>query len=99
MLTILIGANNLCDCKLEHSTPQVFERTIRDLLIQISREIPKVYVSFVPIFESGFSHVWRNGESSTYCKLMWNIFRCPCLIESEETRRRSVILAKQYNQM
>lgn len=84
---------------MEHSDPKVFERTVRELLIQISREIPKVFVSFIPFFESGFLHVYRNGESSTYCRLMWNIFRCKCMINSDASRQKSVVLAKEYNKM
>lgn len=99
LLTVLIGANNLCDCDQPHSAPHVFEKTLRDALNQIQTSIPRVFISLMPIFESGFTDVYRNGQGSTYCKLMWNIFRCGCLVDSEEKRKRSVLLAKEYNRM
>jgi len=92
-----IGANNMCDCYDGNSTIENFERLLDTVISTIYRQIPKVFVYLVPIFETGFIDVFENGRDSLYCLLMWNILRCECLINSTETREISHKLAIEYN--
>lgn len=58
LLTIFIGANNLCSaCKnSQHSDPDFFESQLRQVLQLVEKNIPRVFVNLVGIFN--ISGVW-----------------------------------------
>jgi hypothetical protein len=96
-LNVLMGANNMCHCDYETSRPSNYENVLRAALNKIQANIPRVFVSLIPIFEAGFNDVWRNGKSSTYCRVFWKIFGCPCMVDYDAARAKAVALAKEYN--
>jgi hypothetical protein len=89
VLTILIGANNLCiSCEQgrKDATPEFFEAKYRAILERVRREIPKVFVNAVPMFN--ISGVRAQQQSSSYCKLINPISdnECPCMGRSDSDR-------------
>eukprot|EP01119_Soliformovum_irregulare_P020004 TRINITY_DN6429_c0_g1_i4.p1 TRINITY_DN6429_c0_g1~~TRINITY_DN6429_c0_g1_i4.p1 ORF type:complete len:165 (+),score=47.05 TRINITY_DN6429_c0_g1_i4:439-933(+) len=59
LLTIFVGANNLCDaCKPKDplGTPEYWEAHLRQVLGLVQKHIPKVFVNLVTIFN--ISGVW-----------------------------------------
>ena len=62
ILTVLIGANDLCNCESGESRTEVWEKTIQEALIEVQKSIPKVFVNLISIFETGFTDVWNNGQ-------------------------------------
>ena len=82
VLTILIGANNLCiSCEdgRKDATPECFEAKYRAILERVRNEIPKVFVNAVPMFN--ISGVHAQQRTSDYCKLIKRVSNneCPCM--------------------
>eukprot|EP01127_Copromyxa_protea_P013991 TRINITY_DN3831_c0_g1_i1.p1 TRINITY_DN3831_c0_g1~~TRINITY_DN3831_c0_g1_i1.p1 ORF type:complete len:355 (-),score=89.42 TRINITY_DN3831_c0_g1_i1:44-1108(-) len=82
LLTLFIGANNLCaSCKGDAGTPELFEQELDLVLAKIQKEIPKVFVNVVTIFN--ISGVWNAHSTKEYCQVIWvdlGVDECPCLI-------------------
>jgi len=82
LLTIFIGANNLCGaCRDDpRSQPAYFEAHLRAVLAQVEAQIPRVFVNLVTIFN--ISGVWYAGQTSEYCRILWHnltTHECYCL--------------------
>uniref|UniRef100_A0A6B2LBJ1 SGNH hydrolase-type esterase domain-containing protein n=1 Tax=Arcella intermedia TaxID=1963864 RepID=A0A6B2LBJ1_9EUKA len=93
LLTLFIGANNLCICCHNDSrgTPQYFETHLRDILQQIETNIPRTFVNLVALFN--ISGVWTAGEQHEYCSILWDgitVGECGCLLEYGNEERKSM---------
>jgi hypothetical protein len=99
ILSIVIGANDLCGCRNAGNAPDHFEKNINDTLAEVHKTIPKVFVNIIPIFETGFYDVWNNSRKSTYCTLVFGLFKamCGCLMGSDEDRDVMSRLSIEYN--
>lgn len=58
LLTLFIGANNLCTvCRNDsRSEPATYEKRLREILSAVRQKIPKVFVNLMGIFN--ISGVW-----------------------------------------
>ena len=99
ILNILIGGNNLFDCHLPESHPDVFEKRMNETLSKIYEKIPRVFVNLFNIFEDGLMDTWNNGKDVTYCSRFWKVisFAIPCMVKSDELRQKMVQYSKEYN--
>jgi phospholipase B1 len=89
VLTILIGANNLCaSCEPNRSdtTPEFFASKYRAILERARNEIPRVFVNAVPMFN--ISGVYAQQQTSDYCKLIKRVSdnECPCMGQNAAAR-------------
>jgi phospholipase B1 len=89
VMTIMIGANNLCiscDEGRKDATPEFFEAKYRAILERVRKEIPKVFVNAVPMFN--ISGVHAQQQTSSYCKLIHAISNneCPCMGREDKDR-------------
>ena len=89
VLTILIGANNLCiSCEngRKDATPEFFDAKYRAILERVRNEIPKVFVNAVPMFN--ISGVHAQQQTSDYCKLIKPVSNneCPCMGREDRDR-------------
>jgi small subunit ribosomal protein S29e/phospholipase B1 len=90
LLTLFIGANNLCGaCNGDSdSQPAYFEQHLRAVLSQIEQQIPRVFVNVITIFN--ISGVWWAGQNSWYCRALWDGItdhECYCLTTGKEQDR------------
>jgi len=87
LLTIFIGANNECGActNSSQSQPEYFESHLIQTLDLIHKEIPRVFVNLVTIFN--ISGVYYAGKNYTYCELVWELVphECGCV----ETGKKS----------
>jgi len=102
ILTIFIGANNLCDaCKNHtHSQPDFFEQQLRNVLDKVHSQIPRVFVNIMLLFN--ISQVWDVMMSSSYCELAVKYFttsECGCLTDHSTPVQRTAmdIFGAEYN--
>ena len=89
VLTILIGANNLCiSCEdgRKDATPEFFDAKYRAILERVRNDIPKVFVNAVPMFN--ISGVHAQQQTSDYCKLIKPVSNneCPCMGREDRDR-------------
>jgi len=101
LLTVLIGANDLCLCcdGRQSSQPATFQKNLRAVLQQVQSSIPRVFVNLVTIFN--ISGVWDAGQTSDYCRALWDGItngECPCLTTGKASDRQMMDdFANQYN--
>jgi len=93
VLTLLIGANNLCICcgNNEHGSVTYFEQNLRSTLTLIQRSIPRVFVNVMSLFN--ISGVWTVGQKSLYCRILWEGItnsECPCLLSGKASDRQAM---------
>jgi small subunit ribosomal protein S29e/phospholipase B1 len=93
LLTLFIGANNLCICCHNDSrgTPQYFEQNLRSILTLIQQNIPRTFVNVMTIFN--ISGVWFAGEQYAYCRVIWGGVtngECPCLLKYGAAERQTM---------
>jgi len=93
LLTLFIGANNLCVCCHNDSrgTPEYFETHLRSILSQIQATIPRTFVNIITIFN--ISGVWNAGQEYEYCKILWQgitTSECPCLLKFGAEERQEM---------
>jgi len=81
LLTLFIGANNLCGaCNNGSNTqPDYFESHLLNTLNLIEKSLPRTFVNVMPIFN--ISGVYYTGKNYPYCELLWSIIKheCSCL--------------------
>jgi len=102
LLTIFIGANNLCSaCEgRDSATPKYFGDRLREVLTQIEAKIPRVFVNLVTIFN--VSGVYYAGKDYWYCETIWAIIKheCYCVKTGKKSDLDAMdIDAVQYNQI
>jgi len=102
LLTLFIGANNLCDAcnpKDNRTQPAFFEDHLRAALKQIHQQIPRVFVNMMTIFN--ISGVWDAGMTSWYCEMLWDGItnhECGCLTTGVASDRLAMdVRAVQFN--
>jgi len=99
VLTIFMGANNVCeitDPTYNSTTPDGYISDIRAALTQIHSTIPRVYVNLVGLFNISQVYVWDQKE--TYCKYVQDLFQeCPALETDDATREKMDLTGLQYN--
>lgn len=99
VLTIVIGANDLCvGCRNRSSSmPENWAATIDAALAKIQQNIPRVFVNLVPLFN--VSQVWTLSRGHPYCEFVFkHINECPCLRETDEDRQIMDHLSVGYNE-
>lgn len=88
LITLFIGANNLCICCTKGNTSgqtETYEKLLEyklhllfitviysGVLAQIKREIPRSFVNLVPIFN--ISGVYEAGQVREWCVILWKYF-------------------------
>jgi len=103
LLTLFIGANNICgSCKGDSDTqPAYFEQNLRNVLTLIEQKIPRVFVNLITIFN--ISGVWDAGQTSEYCRILWDgvtNHECYCLTTGNYSDRHTMDLrAVTFNQI
>jgi len=93
LLTLFIGANNLCICCHNDSrgTPEYFAQNLRTILSTIQQNIPRTFVNIMTIFN--ISGVWYAGEQYEYCRLLWDGAtngECSCLLKYGAAERQTM---------
>jgi len=87
LLTLFIGANNLCGaCRNGSSTlPPFFESQLENTLNLIEKSLPRTFVNIMPIFN--ISGVYYAGKNYVYCELLWSIIKkeCSCVETGNKT--------------
>jgi hypothetical protein len=99
MMTILIGANNLFQCEQPCSNPNVFADVLNKTMGLIHKEIPRVFVNLLYIFEDGFFDTYNNGKESWYCSLYWKFGESvlPCMVKNDQLRAKMKRMIIEYN--
>jgi len=105
VLTILIGANNLClSCFSEFSVLEaanVYEEWLQTTLTTIQKQIPRVFVNIVEIFN--ISGVYDIAVNSTYCSTIHRFLAIECVcafdpIDGAYYRQKMDDMSVAYNQ-
>jgi len=100
LVTLLIGANDICTGCGNPNTPTQFAANFKALLTQLKASIPRVFVNVMSLFN--ISGVYKVGESSLYCKelerhITFN--ECPCMVDhGDQGRKQMDVLVQQFNQ-
>eukprot|EP00026_Physarum_polycephalum_P010495 Phypoly_transcript_10659.p1 GENE.Phypoly_transcript_10659~~Phypoly_transcript_10659.p1 ORF type:complete len:385 (+),score=42.90 Phypoly_transcript_10659:53-1156(+) len=94
MLTILIGANNLCGaCKNEsYSQPDFYQQHLETVLEQAYSQIPRLFVNVLLMFN--ISQVYDCMMTSEYCKIAVNYIttsECGCLTDHSTPQQREAM--------
>jgi len=94
LLTILIGANNLCPaCDNRTDTqPDYFEAQMQAVLNQVYTTIPRVFVNIATLFN--ISQVWNIHMTSPYCIVTWDEVtsgECGCLTDHTTEKQRKMM--------
>jgi len=103
LLTLFIGANNLCICCHNDSrgTPEYFAENLRAILTSVQQNIPRTFVNVMTIFN--VSGVWNAGEQYAYCRILWaglTTGECPCLLKYGAAERQTMDeMAVQYGEV
>eukprot|EP00033_Pygsuia_biforma_P002172 GCRY01002407.1.p1 GENE.GCRY01002407.1~~GCRY01002407.1.p1 ORF type:complete len:357 (-),score=50.06 GCRY01002407.1:238-1308(-) len=88
MITVLIGANNICSY-CNHNTKgnvTIYQERLLTSMMKLRSSIPRLYVNLVPILD--VSLVYDLALTSTYCREVFKLAKseCSCLHESDESR-------------
>eukprot|EP00042_Codosiga_hollandica_P046695 m.494198 g.494198 ORF g.494198 m.494198 type:complete len:368 (+) comp57288_c0_seq17:77-1180(+) len=100
VLSILIGANDLCNCchdpvPSDH-TPEAFARYLNQSISMIQGNISRVFVNLLPMFN--ISQVYWN-DPLPHCRLFWDVVtECECMSSSNATRTAMDDMTILYNQ-
>jgi len=104
MITILIGANDLCaSCVNDsiHTPPDKFELYLRNTLESIRTKIPRTFVNLVEIFN--ISQVFNLSQSYPHCQEVKRVFfwECDCLFNENNGAAKRLemdTIAQLYNE-
>jgi len=103
MLTILIGANNLCGAcsNSSYSQPDFYQQQLETVLEKTHTQIPRVFVNLLLMFN--ISQVYTAMMTSEYCKIAVNYVttsECGCLTDHTTPQQREAmdITGVAYNQ-
>ncbi|RUS19814.1 hypothetical protein BC937DRAFT_86854 [Endogone sp. FLAS-F59071] len=111
LVTLLIGANNLCSACLRESDkqrggismedpadPDAFERDLRKTLEVLRNDVGKVFVNLVELFHVTLIYDASRGDA--YCEFLFDkshIYICPCARGDPWQRVYTDNLADEYN--
>nr|CAG8449919.1 14479_t:CDS:2 [Entrophospora candida] len=104
-LNLFIGNNDLCQsCNNKNTSPEKFEKNIRDTLDDIMNKIPNTIVNIMGV--SNVSQVYDVTRGKKYCKwydVPYINFECTCAFSPGEigARNRKIMddLAVKYNKI
>ncbi|CAH1756267.1 10094_t:CDS:2 [Entrophospora sp. SA101] len=104
-LNLFIGNNDLCQsCNNKNTSPEKFEKNIRDTLDNIMNKIPNTIVNIMGV--SNVSQVYDVTRGQKYCKwydVPYINFECTCAFSPGEigARNRKIMddLAVKYNKI
>jgi len=103
MLTILIGANDICKCcstNASYTGPEAFEQDLVAVLEKVRVTLPRTFVNLILGFN--LSEVYNLGRKSIACELKQRLFswECGCIFHkgANATRVEVDAIAQQYNQ-
>eukprot|EP01125_Pyxidicula_operculata_P000457 TRINITY_DN10487_c0_g1_i1.p1 TRINITY_DN10487_c0_g1~~TRINITY_DN10487_c0_g1_i1.p1 ORF type:complete len:358 (+),score=63.39 TRINITY_DN10487_c0_g1_i1:42-1115(+) len=90
LVTLFIGANNLCEICTGRYDPNWFEQQLVSVVNQVKQSIPKVFMNIVGIFN--ISGVYVAGMQSEYCRLLWDtgVDECSCMLAHGDSGRASM---------
>jgi len=103
VLTILIGANNLCGAcsNASYTQPTFYQQQLQSVLEKTYSQIPRVFVNVLLMFN--ISQVYTVMMTSEYCKLAVNYVtssECGCLTDHTTPAQREAmdVFGAAYNQ-
>jgi len=103
LLTILIGANDICGCCLTNASytgPDAFEKYLTQTLERVRTTLPRTFVNLILGFN--LSEVYNLGRKSLYCEAHQRVFsfECGCIFFKNATTTRTEVdvVTQQYNQ-
>lgn len=97
LLTLLIGANDACDCHSASHQPAVWEKNLRGVFNELKSSFPKTFVNVVTLFH--ISGVWANAVRRPKCALIVPTLKeCPCL-QTKADRTKMDNLIDQMNKI
>jgi len=103
LLTVLIGANDICSCCLlnvSYTGPDAFEKYLMDTLERVRSTLPRTFVNLILGFN--LSEVYHLGQKTLYCQLHNRVlaWECGCIFYKNATATRTEvdIVTQQYNQ-
>lgn len=78
MLTIFIGANDICvSCKRPERADE-YEKALNETLFKVKSNIPRVFVNIITMFN--ISQVWDSFSQYTYCNFILGWLKPVCMI-------------------
>jgi phospholipase B1 len=102
LLTILIGANDICGCceiNASYTGPDAFEKYLTDTLERVRSTLPRTFVNLILGFN--LSEVYNLGRKSLYCEAHQRVFsfECGCIFDKNATSTRTEVdvVTQQYN--
>jgi len=103
LLTILIGANDICSCcdgNLSYTGPDAFEKYLTATLERVRSTLPRTFVNLILGFN--LSEVYNLGRKTLYCETHQRVFtfECNCIFEKNATQTRLEVdvYTQLYNQ-
>jgi len=84
-LTVLIGANNLCQACVNETraSPDNYEAALDNAFAYLRTQIPRVFVSVITMFK--LSTVYNTFQTSSYCKTARSlVFNTECLCIAQD---------------
>jgi len=103
LLTILIGANDICSCcqtNASYTGPDAFEKYLMDTLEKVRSALPRTFVNLLTGFN--LSEVYNLGRKTLYCQLHQRVFdwECGCIFNpnGNKTRKEVDVVTQQYNE-
>jgi len=103
LLTILIGANDICSCcdnNQSYTGPDAFENDVRTVLERVRSTLPRTFVNLILGFN--ISDVYYLGRKTLYCELHQRVFsfECECIFDknADATRKEVNVVTQLYNQ-
>jgi len=103
LLTILIGANDICDCctrNVSYTGPDAFEKYLTETLERVRSTLPRTFVNLIVGFN--ISEVYYLGRKSLYCEAHQRVFawECACIFDKDAnaTRLEVDVVGQQYNE-
>jgi len=103
LLSILIGANDICDCcttNKSYTGPDAFEKYLMETLERVRSTLPRTFVNLIVGFN--LSEVYYLGRKSLYCEVHQRVlsWECGCIFDknANATRLEVDIVTQLYNQ-
>jgi len=103
LLTILIGANDICSCcetNASYTGPDAFEKYLMETLERVRSTLPRTFVNLIVGFN--LSEVYYLGRKSLYCEVHQRVlaWECGCIFDknANATRREVDEVTQLYNQ-
>jgi phospholipase B1 len=104
VLTLLIGANDLCIACLHiipYLSPDDYEKHLNETLTEIKKSLPRTFVNLVLM--GNLSQIYELSLKSSYCKDVHRLIPIECVCaftegkEGERLRKDLDVMAQEYN--